>query len=166
MRTISRGGRTRPEAIIQLLILPFIASMTLSACHPTTASAYLSSAKGRSESCAPLIPHPDDPLALFVRILELPIHPLAFVSFSRDQHHQCARPSNPGRENRRFNILGIRCLVGLGTVDRTVPDIVPAPFQQVFKSLKRNVILMDVGDENVPRFVAHDCSHLVLTTDI
>lgn len=94
-------------------------------------------------------PYTNDALALLLRVLDLPVYPLAVLRLWRDVNNENACPIDLRRQDLRFNIVGCLCVVFLARMDRGVANMQALTFEQIFQLPEACVILVHVANENV-----------------
>ncbi len=90
-------------------------------------------------------PHANDSLALFLRVLDLPIHPFAILGSRGDINHQYARLPDSGREDLILDVIFRMRIVGIVRPNRVVPDRHAVFLQQTLQFGKTRIIFMNGG---------------------
>lgn len=101
-----------------------------------------------------MLPNANNALALFGRIFDFPVHPIAVLGLGRDVANKHPSPIDGRRKDLRLDVVLISGIVELADVDGGVPNFHPFRRQQIFELLKPMIVLMDMAYEYVP-FVCH-----------
>src|SRR5690242_14676790 len=98
----------------------------------------------------------NDSLPLFLRVLNLPVHPFTVLCLRRDVHEQRTGPTNLGGEDVRLNVVGVIGVVRVCRVYRRVPEVEARLASEFFHLAEAVIILVNVADENILRVAVHD----------
>lgn len=92
---------------------------------------------------------------MLVRVVDLPVDPIAVTGLGRDQHNEHASPIDLRSEDLALDIVFVLSAVRLERVYRTVARDAAVLLKKLLKCRKAVVVLVDVTNEDILYFVAH-----------
>lgn len=101
-----------------------------------------------------MLPNTDNALALFGRIFDFPVHPIAILGLGRNVANEHSSPVDGRGKDLRLYVVLISGIVELSCMDRGIPDLQTFRSQQILELLEPMIVLMDMADEYIP-FVCH-----------
>lgn len=101
-----------------------------------------------------MLPNTNNALALFGRIFDFPVHPIAILGLGGDVADEHSSPVDGGGKDLRLYVVLIGSIVELPCMDGGIPDLDPFRSQKILQLLEPVIVLMDMANEHV-LFLCH-----------
>lgn len=101
-----------------------------------------------------MLPHANNALALFGRIFDFPVHPIAILGLRGNVANEHSSPVDGRGKDLRLYVMLIGRIVELPCMDGGIPDFDSLRGQQILQLLEPVIVLVHMANEDV-LFLCH-----------